>query len=95
MWHIRDHILDGLSANQIRPDHYLNEHLRRHRLISDDVYHSVRRYTEVPQPSGICSLDEIPPELQPTDRHYGYEYRNREEERRERRHRHKSGKSRK
>ncbi|KAI0107829.1 hypothetical protein GGR51DRAFT_559163 [Nemania sp. FL0031] len=84
MWHIRSHILDGLTVHDIRPDYYLAEHLRHYRLIPEHVYHSVRRYTEVSLPTGTGPLDEV-----------GYEYRSREEERRDRRHRHKSEETRK
>ncbi|KAI0513205.1 hypothetical protein F5B22DRAFT_279218 [Xylaria bambusicola] len=54
MWHIRDHFMnESRTVHNIRPDHYLNTHLHENSLIGDDQYNSVRRYSEVPQPSYI------------------------------------------
>ncbi|KAI1132143.1 hypothetical protein F5Y10DRAFT_6087 [Nemania abortiva] len=97
MWHIRDHFWDGgVGVHNMRPDYYFNEHLRRSRLIPDHVYHSVRRYTEVPQPNWIIPHDEELPSRQPGGSRNEYEYSNpHDEERHYRRHRHRHGKSRK
>ncbi|KAI0472450.1 hypothetical protein F4859DRAFT_105961 [Xylaria cf. heliscus] len=98
MWHIRDHILyEGTTAHDMRPDHFFNEHLYKHRLISEYVYNLVRRYTEVPQGNWILPHNALPPDLENKNSRGEREYHNPiEEERKHRKHRHnKPGKSRK
>ncbi|TGJ87798.1 hypothetical protein E0Z10_g907 [Xylaria hypoxylon] len=95
MWHIRDHLLyDGKTIHDMRPDHHLNTHLLIHGLTPD--YHTVRRYSEVPQPTSLLSHDAVSSDWQMGASRMELEYTNtHEEERHHRRHRHKSGKSRK
>ncbi|KAI1754736.1 hypothetical protein F4782DRAFT_457849 [Xylaria castorea] len=97
MWHIRDHILyDGLTAHHMRPDHFLNAHLEKHRLIPESAYHHVRRYAEVPQGNWILPHDGVPADWEDRNSRGDYEVNNPlEEQRKSRKHRHKSGKSRK
>ncbi|KAI0552737.1 hypothetical protein F4679DRAFT_581245 [Xylaria curta] len=105
MWHIREHILEeGLTAHHMRPDHFLNEHLQKHRLVTDDAYHLVRRYAEVPQGPWILPHDGVPPDWEDRDSRGEYVVNDPIEEQRKHRkhqhqhqhqHRHKSGKSRK
>ncbi|KAJ8133554.1 hypothetical protein O1611_g66 [Lasiodiplodia mahajangana] len=58
MWHIRGHILDGFSVNEMRPDYYFNEHLHCHRLIPEHVYDDIRRWTKIPPSESIISHEE-------------------------------------
>jgi hypothetical protein len=54
MYHIREHILEERRMDsKIRPDHHLNDHLRKYGLISDDAYIHARRYDEIAQSSWI------------------------------------------
>ncbi|KAI1418109.1 hypothetical protein F5Y13DRAFT_35298 [Hypoxylon sp. FL1857] len=46
MEHIRQHITDGKTAHDMRPDFHMVDHLYRHRLISQDTYNRVRRWHE-------------------------------------------------
>ncbi|KAI0453184.1 hypothetical protein F5B21DRAFT_306015 [Xylaria acuta] len=96
MWHIRSHILEeGLTVHNMRPDHFLNTHLQKYRLVPEHAYHVVRRYTEFPQPSCILPHDAFPAEWEEKNSRGDYVYNNPlEEERKHRKHRHKSGKSR-
>ncbi|KAI1324068.1 hypothetical protein F5Y16DRAFT_382064 [Xylariaceae sp. FL0255] len=51
MWHIREHILsDGYKANNMRPAHFLYQHLRKSRLVNDEVFVSVMRWSEATRP---------------------------------------------
>ncbi|KAI1368955.1 hypothetical protein F5Y08DRAFT_208124 [Xylaria arbuscula] len=62
MWHIRNHIVyEGRTPHNIRPDHYLNKHLYEHHLIGEESYNSVRRYSEIWQPSYLVD-SHAPPE---------------------------------
>ncbi|KAI1397776.1 hypothetical protein F4819DRAFT_63101 [Hypoxylon fuscum] len=68
MYHIREHIANGKTANDIRPDFPMLEHLLRHNLISEGRYNEYRRYNEVPCPrsqmSHIYPPGYVPPERQ-------------------------------
>ncbi len=68
MYHIRDHIIDeGMTANNIRPDFHMLDHLYHHRLITEQRYHEARRWTEVPCPhSQIRHIH--PPGYEPPER---------------------------
>ncbi|OTA96690.1 hypothetical protein M434DRAFT_8638 [Hypoxylon sp. CO27-5] len=47
MEHIREHIMsEGKTANDIRPDFHMADHLRHHRLISEATYNHIRRWRE-------------------------------------------------
>ncbi|KAI0974948.1 hypothetical protein F4678DRAFT_357136 [Xylaria arbuscula] len=93
MYHIRDHFFyERRTGNQMRPDYDLNEHLRKHKLISEESYNAVRRYAEAPQGPDIYRLDQLPSELQPRNEGVAVQFHNSQ---RERRHRHKHGKSKK
>ncbi|KAI0548870.1 hypothetical protein F4679DRAFT_287711 [Xylaria curta] len=96
MWHIRAHILDdGLTAHHMRPDHFLNTHLHKHRLVPDHAYHSVRRYAEVPQGNWILPYDGVPKDWEYKAARGDYEVNGPlEEQRKHRKQRHKSGNSR-
>ncbi|KAI0542131.1 hypothetical protein GGR58DRAFT_338920 [Xylaria digitata] len=97
MYHIRDHFLnERRTIHDIRPDHHLNTHLHNSGLIQDEVYHSVRRWDEVPQPSWILPHDGVPPGWYERESREQIEYSNpHDEERRHRRHhQHRSGRSR-
>ncbi|KAI0194862.1 hypothetical protein EV127DRAFT_201990 [Xylaria flabelliformis] len=97
MWHIRGHIVEeGLTAHNMRPDHFLNDHLQKHGLVPEQAYNTVRRYAEVPQGSWILPHDGVPPDWENRDSRGEYVVNNPlEEQRRSRKNRHKSGKSRK
>ncbi|KAI0806474.1 hypothetical protein GGR55DRAFT_208397 [Xylaria sp. FL0064] len=97
MYHIREHFYyESKTVGDMRPDHYLNKHLRDNGLIDDQKYNSVRRWSEAPQPAGILSHDAMPPEWQSRDPRGNLAYSDpHAEERSYRRHKHKSGKSRK
>ncbi|KAI8623952.1 hypothetical protein F5Y19DRAFT_491731 [Xylariaceae sp. FL1651] len=90
MKHIRGHIKhEGKTLEQIRPDFYMLEHLYGSKLISDQMYHRAKRYTEVVQGNWIIPHDAVPRDMQakeyePSDPHV--------EERNFQRHRKKSGK---
>ncbi|OTB04151.1 hypothetical protein M426DRAFT_164088 [Hypoxylon sp. CI-4A] len=68
MEHIREHILDGMTANDIRPDFYMLEHLNRHNLIPKAVYDYAKQYQEINLPPEhtmhIYRPDFEPPERQ-------------------------------
>ncbi|KAI0181338.1 hypothetical protein GGR52DRAFT_567568 [Hypoxylon sp. FL1284] len=67
MEHIRQHIADGFTANNIRPDFHMIEHLHSHRLISDTVYNWAKQWTEVP--GGSSHMSHIhPPNFVPPER---------------------------
>ncbi|CAJ2511588.1 Uu.00g072130.m01.CDS01 [Anthostomella pinea] len=64
MWHIRDHIMEeGKTAEQIRPDFHMLEHLDRHGLITKAVYTRAKRWREkVPPVTGIYAPGYVPEE---------------------------------
>ncbi|KAI0142376.1 hypothetical protein F4776DRAFT_503703 [Hypoxylon sp. NC0597] len=67
MEHIRDHIVsEGKTANDIRPDFHMLDHLRQHGLIPETTYHQVRRWHEPSLPPEnmrhVYRRDYIPPE---------------------------------
>ncbi|KAI0872385.1 hypothetical protein GGS24DRAFT_18775 [Hypoxylon argillaceum] len=97
MYHIREHFLtEGLSAKDMRPDHYMNTYLRKATLISESMYRTVRRYTQVSQRSYILPQDSALPEKQLRDQPQEHAYTNPlDEERSYGRNRHRSGGSRK
>ncbi|KAI1745349.1 hypothetical protein F4680DRAFT_100436 [Xylaria scruposa] len=99
MWHIRGHILEeGLTAHDMRPDHYFNDHVQKYGLVPEHAYHVVRRYAEVPQPNWILPHDGVPPDWEDRDARGEYVVNDPMGEQRKHRkhqHRHKSGKSRK
>ncbi|KAI0474844.1 hypothetical protein F4859DRAFT_80863 [Xylaria cf. heliscus] len=48
MRHIYDHIShEGMTSNEIRPDHFMNTHLYNHGLITENIYTLVRRCIEI------------------------------------------------
>ncbi|OTA53483.1 hypothetical protein K449DRAFT_440097 [Hypoxylon sp. EC38] len=67
MEHIREHIVsEGKTANDIRPDFHMLDHLRHYRLISDATYNRVRRWHEGPlhpeHTRHVYSHGYVPPE---------------------------------
>ncbi|KAK8006395.1 hypothetical protein PG991_012692 [Apiospora marii] len=61
--HIREHFLqDGLTAQQMRPDYFLLEHLHLHKLLPKELYQRECKRNEGPRASGIVRHDYIPPE---------------------------------
>ncbi|KAI0843455.1 hypothetical protein F5Y06DRAFT_4401 [Hypoxylon sp. FL0890] len=46
MEHIRDHIAEGKTAHDMRPDFHMLDHLRQHRLISEATFNQARRWHE-------------------------------------------------
>ncbi|OTA79948.1 hypothetical protein M434DRAFT_17920 [Hypoxylon sp. CO27-5] len=70
MEHIREHIAEGKTANDIRPDFHMIDHLRRYRLISEATYNQVKRWHEVSlRPEHMRHVyphDYIPPERRTT-----------------------------
>ncbi len=96
MNHIRNHFLyEGKTAQDMRPDHHFNRHLRDHKLISEAGFNAVRKWDEVPQGSWILPLDATPSDWQPKDSRRELEYNNPRDERSYRNKHHKHGKSRK
>lgn len=93
MWHIREHFVDGNgSVATIRPDHHLNEHLSKHKLISSDSYYTVCRTAEVRVPHGTIPRNTLPHELEQKEERKTYVYHNlQDEERRLRRQQKKKG----
>ncbi|KAI1117521.1 hypothetical protein F5Y14DRAFT_351383 [Nemania sp. NC0429] len=87
MWHIHGHFQrQEFTVNNIRPDHHLNAHLWKKRLIDEGVYIAAQRYDEVPQ-AWILPHDAEAPDRQGRDSHRQVEYTNpHEEARRHRRH---------
>ncbi|KAI1210450.1 uncharacterized protein F4807DRAFT_66895 [Annulohypoxylon truncatum] len=68
MEHIREHIADGKTANDIAPDYHMLDHLFKYRLISEGRYNEVRRWHGLPCPrehmKGIYKHGFVPPEKQ-------------------------------
>ncbi|KAI1781159.1 hypothetical protein F4818DRAFT_436352 [Hypoxylon cercidicola] len=66
MEHIREHIADGKTANDMRPDYHMIEHLHAHRLITDRAYNQAKGYSEMPCGSShtthIYPPNYVPPE---------------------------------
>ncbi|KAI1291612.1 hypothetical protein F5Y03DRAFT_29804 [Xylaria venustula] len=99
MYHIRDHFYyERKTAADMRPDYDLNEHLRKHKLISEESYNAVRRYDEVAQGPDIYGYDQLPYEIQ--SRHERgdvqiHDSRREKKRDKDRQHKHKHGKSRK
>ncbi|KAI6092686.1 hypothetical protein F4821DRAFT_108843 [Hypoxylon rubiginosum] len=90
MEHIRGHIADGKTANDIRPDFHMLEHLRAHRLISDRMYNEVRKWCEVPcGNNGTAHIQ--PPNFIPPERQAQSYHDSKVVDRPERRHRHREG----
>ncbi|KAI1362011.1 hypothetical protein F5Y08DRAFT_330434 [Xylaria arbuscula] len=59
--HIRRHLIeDGLRAESIRPDYFLNEHLHTCGLISDLVYSYVLKFTELRQHADFVDVSPKP-----------------------------------
>ncbi|KAI2634188.1 hypothetical protein GGS26DRAFT_33811 [Hypomontagnella submonticulosa] len=51
MKHIRGHIVEeGKTTQDMRPDYHMTEHLRRHKLITEEVYQLALKWTELPCP---------------------------------------------
>ncbi|KAI0406282.1 hypothetical protein F4802DRAFT_596308 [Xylaria palmicola] len=97
MWHIRTHLLEeGATIDDIRPDHYLNGHLWHNKLITEQAYNSVCRWTEAPQGPRIFRHDEVPAPIAARNSRRQYQYDDpHEEERKHKRDRHKAKKGRK
>ncbi|KAI4859530.1 hypothetical protein F4820DRAFT_158937 [Hypoxylon rubiginosum] len=90
MEHIRGHIADGKTANDIRPDFHMLEHLHAHRLISDRRYNDVRQWCELP--CGSSATNHIhPPGYVPPERRAQEYHSNKIVVKPERRHRHHKG----
>ncbi|KAI2468257.1 hypothetical protein F4781DRAFT_432528 [Annulohypoxylon bovei var. microspora] len=67
MAHIREHIAEGKTANDMCPDFHMLDHLLKHNLISEGLYNEIRRvYHELPFPrdqmKGIFKPNFVPPE---------------------------------
>ncbi|KAI1766566.1 hypothetical protein GGR53DRAFT_201074 [Hypoxylon sp. FL1150] len=66
MRHIRGHIAEGKTANDMRPDLHMLDHLYKHHFISQRRYNEVRAWCELPCGSSgtshIHPPDFIPPE---------------------------------
>lgn len=66
MEHIRAHVKDGKTANDMMPDFHMLDHLLKHDLISEGRYNEVRRWHGLPAPrdhlKGFYKPDFIPPE---------------------------------
>ncbi|KAJ3568489.1 hypothetical protein NPX13_g6408 [Xylaria arbuscula] len=95
MWHIRDHIIEeGRRAHEIRPDYHLNKHLYENRLIGEEEYNLVRRYSEIWQPSYLVDRNATTRdwETPESDRSQLVRTSNRDEERSTRRQKHKKNK---
>ncbi|KAK8094541.1 hypothetical protein PG997_001226 [Apiospora hydei] len=61
--HIRDHIIQGrLTAQDMRPDYFLLEHMYRNGLLEKVHYQLECSYTEGPTASGIVEYNYTPPE---------------------------------
>ncbi|KAI1136599.1 hypothetical protein F5Y05DRAFT_98621 [Hypoxylon sp. FL0543] len=46
MEHIREHLAEGKTVHDIRPDFHMLDHLRQHQLISEAMYNQARRWHE-------------------------------------------------
>ncbi|KAI1373754.1 hypothetical protein F4677DRAFT_188217 [Hypoxylon crocopeplum] len=68
MEHIRGHIEDGKTVNDMRPDLHMLDHLRNHNLIGQGLYNYARRHNDLPCPSShlnhIRGPDYMPRERQ-------------------------------
>ncbi|KAI1093759.1 hypothetical protein F5B19DRAFT_103586 [Rostrohypoxylon terebratum] len=66
MYHIRTHIADGKTANEMMPDFHMLDHLLKHNLISEGRFNEVRRWHGLPCPrehlKGFHKPDFVPPE---------------------------------
>ncbi|XXG97024.1 Serine/threonine protein kinase [Hypoxylon texense] len=66
MEHIRGHIADGKTANDIRPDYHMIEHLHKNGVISETSYNQAKEWSEMPcKKSGMDHIhrpDFVPPE---------------------------------
>ncbi|KAI1430667.1 hypothetical protein GGR50DRAFT_168838 [Xylaria sp. CBS 124048] len=61
MLHIREHIREGFTVNNMRPDFHFDDHVRRARLVTEEASNVVRRYSETLLIPGMLRFDELPP----------------------------------
>ncbi|KAI0378307.1 hypothetical protein F5Y04DRAFT_153172 [Hypomontagnella monticulosa] len=48
MHHIREHIMDGKTVQDMRADFHMIQHLRRHGLITEEMYQIAIKWTDLP-----------------------------------------------
>lgn len=87
MAHIREHIFfDRKNVHDIRPDFHFLEHLRKHHLITEEMYGQARSWDERPQvPSYVhASTFESPARVREAERRNQVPHDQRKEDRRNR-----------